>query len=54
MSLASNEAADYLPWGLAFTALGGLIGGLLGPGLVDNVLVQSVTDTSRPPAAEAQ
>ena len=26
----------------------------VGPGLVDNVLVQSVTDSSRPPAAEAQ
>ena len=46
LSLASNEVADYLPWGLAFTAAGGLVGGLLGPGLV-NTLKRLVDEANR-------
>ena len=46
LSLASDEVVDYLPWGLAFTVAGGLVGGLLGLGLV-NTLKRLVDEANR-------
>ena len=46
LSLSTNEAADYLPWGLAFTVVGGVIGGVTGPGLI-NTLRRMVDEANR-------
>ena len=37
MSLTTDEFSDYLPWGLAFTVTGAILGGTVGPNLVNTI-----------------